>query len=53
MLTRFDGDLTLHTHFRMDGSWTVLGPGKRLPRNLQPDIRVVLHGEHGRTRTGC
>jgi formamidopyrimidine-DNA glycosylase len=52
MLTRFDGDLTLHTHFRMDGSWTVLGPGKRLPRNLQPDIRVVLHGEHGRTAYG-
>ncbi|GAB3461559.1 DNA-formamidopyrimidine glycosylase family protein [Kineococcus endophyticus] len=33
---------TLHTHLRMDGEWTVLGPGKRLPARLQPDVRVVL-----------
>jgi formamidopyrimidine-DNA glycosylase len=26
----------------MDGSWTVLGPGKVLPRRLQPDVRVLL-----------
>ena len=52
MLTRFDGDLTLHSHFRMEGSWTVVGPGKRLPRPLQPDIRVVLEAEHGRTAYG-
>ncbi|MEW1956845.1 DNA-formamidopyrimidine glycosylase family protein [Kineococcus sp. NPDC059986] len=33
---------TLHTHLRMDGEWTVLGPGKRLPGRLDPDVRVVL-----------
>ncbi|NAZ85132.1 Fpg/Nei family DNA glycosylase [Kineococcus indalonis] len=45
LLTRFDLDgaaLTLHTHLRMDGSWTVLAPGKVLPRRLQPDVRVLL-----------
>ncbi len=45
LLTRFDLDgsaLTLHTHLRMDGSWTVLAPGKVLPRRLDPDVRVLL-----------
>ena len=28
LFTRFDGGLTLHSHLRMDGEWTVLGPGK-------------------------
>jgi formamidopyrimidine-DNA glycosylase len=52
MLTRFDGGLTLHTHFRMDGSWTVVGRGKRLPRTLAQDIRVLLEAEDGRTAYG-
>ncbi len=45
LLTRFDlgGDaLTLHTHLRMDGEWAVIGPGKRLPRHLGPDVRVLV-----------
>ncbi len=42
LLTRFEGGLTLHTHLRMDGSWTVLSPGKVLPRRMEPDIRVLL-----------
>ncbi|WP_369070318.1 DNA-formamidopyrimidine glycosylase family protein [Kineococcus terrestris] len=45
LLTRLDGPevpTTLHTHLRMDGEWTVLAPGKRLPQRLQPDVRVVL-----------
>ncbi len=45
LLTRFDHDgalLTLHTHLRMDGEWTVIGAGKRLPHRLVPDIRVLL-----------
>ena len=42
LLTRFDHGWTLHTHLRMDGSWTVVGPGKQLPRRLEPDVRVVL-----------
>lgn len=52
MLTRFEGDLTLHSHFRMDGSWTVLARGKRLPRTRTPDIRVTLQAEDGRTAYG-
>nr|WP_281373035.1 DNA-formamidopyrimidine glycosylase family protein [Kineococcus aurantiacus] len=49
LLTRFDpadsdlpGPTTLHTHLRMDGEWTVLGPGKRPPARLWPDVRVLL-----------
>ncbi len=45
LLTRFDLDgeaLTLHTHLRMDGEWSVVGAGKRLPRRLDPDVRVLL-----------
>ena len=42
LLARFDDGLTLHTHLRMDGSWSVVGPGKRLPSNLMPDVRVLL-----------
>ena len=46
LLTRLDDGTTLHTHLRMDGSWTVLAPGKVLPRRVQPQVRVQL-----RTRT--
>lgn len=42
LLTRFSGDLTLHTHLRMDGEWAVVGPGKRLPRRLDGSVRVLL-----------
>ncbi len=42
MLTRFDGGLTLHTHFEMDGAWQLVGPGKRLPRELDDEVRLVL-----------
>ena len=52
LLTRFDDARTLHTHLRMDGSWTVLGPGKRLPRRLEPDIRVLLRTEEARSAVG-
>lgn len=52
MLTRFDDGTTLHTHFRMDGSWTVVGPGKHLPRHLRDDVRVVLTGERGHQAYG-
>lgn len=30
LLTRLSGDLTLHTHLRMDGSWTVVRLGRTL-----------------------
>ena len=42
LLTRFSGGLTLHTHLRMTGGWTVVGAGKRLPRHLEESVRVVL-----------
>ena len=42
MLTRFSSGLTLHTHFEMDGSWQVVGPGKALPREFEDEVRLVL-----------
>jgi endonuclease-8 len=41
LLTRIEGDLTLHTHFKMDGSWHVYPAGQRwrLPGH---QVRVVL-----------
>lgn len=52
LLTRFSDGLTLHTHLRMDGSWTVTGPGRQLPRRLMPDVRVVLGVDTGHTAYG-
>jgi len=42
MLTRFSGGLTLHTHLKMDGRWTLLDAGKVLPRRFDTDVRVIL-----------
>lgn len=42
LLTRLSGDLTLHTHLRMSGSWTISPTGRWLPRTVMPDVRVVL-----------
>ncbi len=52
LLTRFDSGLTLHTHLEMDGSWTVTAPGRRLPRDLLPDVRVLLETDRGSTVYG-
>jgi endonuclease VIII len=52
LLTRFSGDLTLHTHLRMDGSWSVTRPGRRLPRRVMPDVRVVIEVDTGHTAYG-
>jgi len=41
MLTRMSGDLTLHTHFRMDGTWHVYRPGQRW-RGPDWQVRVAL-----------
>lgn len=49
LLLRTDAGLTLHTHLRMQGSWTVLGPGKRLPAGVRDRARVLLHLDDGRT----
>ncbi|KMO70337.1 DNA-formamidopyrimidine glycosylase family protein [Mycolicibacterium chlorophenolicum] len=42
LLTRLSDDLTLHTHLRMSGSWTVSPTGRWLPRSVMPDVRVLL-----------
>ena len=52
MLTRFSATsdspaLTLHTHFEMDGAWQLVGPGKRLPRTFDEEIRLVLTTDGG------
>jgi formamidopyrimidine-DNA glycosylase len=52
LLTRFDGGLTLHSHLKMDGSWTVVRPGRSLPNQLLPDVRVLLAAEGGPTAYG-
>lgn len=49
MLLRTDRGWTVHTHFRMQGSWTVLGPGRRLPRARVDGARLLLGLGDGRT----
>jgi endonuclease VIII len=41
MLTRIEGGLTLHTHFKMDGTWHLYRPGQRWNGPLW-QVRVVL-----------
>lgn len=49
LLLRTDAGLTLHTHLRMQGSWTVLGPGRRLPAGVRDRARLLLHLDDGST----
>ena len=42
LLTRVEGGLTLHTHFRMDGSWHLYRPGDRWQGGPAWQVRVVL-----------
>ncbi len=42
LLTRIDGGLTLHTHFRMDGSWHLYRTGTRWSGGPTWQVRVVL-----------
>ena len=42
LLTRIEGGLTLHTHFRMDGSWHLYRPGDRWSGGPDWQVRVVL-----------
>lgn len=52
LLTRMSGGVTLHSHLRMDGEWSVTRPGKQLPRRLMPDVRLVLGLDDGATAYG-
>jgi endonuclease-8 len=40
LLTRVDGDLTVHTHLRMDGSWRIRPASAPVPRDHR--VRLVL-----------
>jgi endonuclease-8 len=42
MLTRLDSGLTLHTHFKMDGSWRIYRPGQRWTGGPDWQVRLVL-----------
>jgi endonuclease-8 len=42
LLTRIEGGLTLHTHFRMDGTWHLYEPGARWTGGPDWQVRVVL-----------
>ena len=42
LLTRLSDGLTLHTHFRMDGSWHLYRPGDRWTGGPQWQVRAVL-----------
>ena len=45
LLTRIDDDLTLHTHFRMDGTWHLYRPGQRWHGGPDWQIRLLLGNE--------
>ena len=42
LLARLDGDLTLHSHLRMDGSWYLSRPGRTPGRYPEHMIRALL-----------
>ncbi|NHA69391.1 DNA-formamidopyrimidine glycosylase family protein, partial [Phycicoccus flavus] len=61
LLTRFgplgdedgsDAGLTLHSHLRMDGEWSVTRPGRRLPGRIMHEVRLVLGLDDDRTVWG-
>ncbi len=52
-LVTADGQaLTLHTHLKMSGSWTVVRAGRRLPARLMDSVRVLLELDDGATAYG-
>jgi len=46
LFVRFDGDLTLHSHLRMTGRWSVYRPGQRWTRSPRRAWLVVRTAEH-------
>lgn len=52
LLLRTDAGWTVHSHLRMSGRWTVLGPGRRLPPGVAADLRIALRFDDGRTLAG-
>jgi endonuclease-8 len=45
LLTRIEGGVTVHTHFRMDGSWHLYRPGEAWRGGPNHQIRLVLGTE--------
>ena len=41
LLMAFSGDLVLHTHMRMNGSWHIYRPGERWQRSAR-DMRILI-----------
>jgi endonuclease-8 len=52
LLMRTDAGVTVHSHLRMSGRWTVLGAGKRLPGAVAARLRIALRLDDGRTLAG-
>jgi endonuclease-8 len=46
LFLRFEGDLTIHSHLRMTGSWGVYGPGKRWRRSPHRAWLVLERAGH-------
>jgi len=46
LFLRFEGDLTVHSHLRMTGSWRVLSRGSRWPRSPRAAWLVLRRGDH-------
>lgn len=42
LLTRFSGGQTMHTHFKMDGTWHLYEPGERWRGGPEWQVRAVL-----------
>jgi endonuclease-8 len=45
LFLRFEGDLTIHSHLRMTGSWRVLERGARWPRSPRSAWLVLRRGD--------
>ena len=46
LFLRFDGDLTIHSHLRMTGSWGVYAPGRRWRRSPRRAWLILEHAGH-------
>ena len=44
LFLRFEGDLTIHSHLRMSGSWGVFGPGRRWHRSPRRAWLIIRRG---------
>ncbi|MFD9738838.1 DNA-formamidopyrimidine glycosylase family protein [Umezawaea sp. NPDC059074] len=45
LLMRFSGDLSLHSHFRMDGAWHLYRPGQKWQRPAH-QVRAIIEVEN-------